>query len=138
MRETVELSSLDLRYEGHRLRDAAGKARLLASIAQRGIEEPLQGVDTPGAASAGRLQTLPLPPEAGDRLRALRVAGRGGSRRHPQSDAGFHGQGVWAFWSRPASSSICFDPRHERGGGGPNALAQQRLGLRCGGVCWRG
>jgi len=46
MSENVELSSFDLRYEGHRLRDAAGEARLLASIAQRGIEEPLQGVDT--------------------------------------------------------------------------------------------
>jgi hypothetical protein len=46
MSENVELSSLDLRYEGHRLRDPAGEARLLASIALRGIEEPLQGVDT--------------------------------------------------------------------------------------------
>ena len=45
MREMVELSSLDLRYEGHRLRDDAREARLLASIAERGIEEPLQGVD---------------------------------------------------------------------------------------------
>ena len=49
MRENVELSSLDLRYEGHRLRDHAREARLLASIAQRGIEEPLEGVDTPDA-----------------------------------------------------------------------------------------
>ena len=32
MSEIVELSSLDLRYEGHRLRDPAGEARLLASI----------------------------------------------------------------------------------------------------------
>jgi len=47
MRETVERSTLDLRYEGHRLRDDAREARLLASIAQRGIEEPLEGVDTP-------------------------------------------------------------------------------------------
>lgn len=46
MRELVELSSLDLRYEGHRLRDDAREARLLASISERGIEEPLQGVDT--------------------------------------------------------------------------------------------
>jgi hypothetical protein len=46
MRESVELSSLDLRYEGHRLRDDAREARLLASIAERGIEEPLCGVDT--------------------------------------------------------------------------------------------
>ena len=49
MREMVELSSLDLRYEGHRLRDDAREARLLASIAERGIEEPLGGVDTPAA-----------------------------------------------------------------------------------------
>jgi len=49
MREMVELSSLDLRYEGHRLRDDAREARLLASIAERGIEEPLQGVDRSAA-----------------------------------------------------------------------------------------
>ncbi len=46
MRENVELSSLDLRYEGHRLRDDAREARVLASIVQRGIEEPLEGADT--------------------------------------------------------------------------------------------
>jgi len=42
----VERSTLDLRYEGHRLRDDAGEARLLGSIAERGVEEPLQGVDS--------------------------------------------------------------------------------------------
>jgi hypothetical protein len=47
MSESVERSSLDLRYEGHRLRDDVREARLLASIAERGIEEPLEGVDTP-------------------------------------------------------------------------------------------
>lgn len=47
MSETVERSSLDLRYESHRLRNDATEARLLASIAERGIEEPLGGVDTP-------------------------------------------------------------------------------------------
>ncbi len=47
MSENVELSSLNLRYEDYRLRDAAGEARVLASIAERGIEEPLEGVDTP-------------------------------------------------------------------------------------------
>jgi len=47
MSETIERSSLDLRYEGHRLRNDAAEARLLASIAERGIEEPLGGVDTP-------------------------------------------------------------------------------------------
>jgi hypothetical protein len=47
MSETIERSSLDLRYEGHRLRNDAAEARLLASIAERGIEEPLGGVGTP-------------------------------------------------------------------------------------------
>jgi hypothetical protein len=45
MNENVELSSLDLRYEGYRLRDDAREARLMASIATRGIKEPLEGVD---------------------------------------------------------------------------------------------
>ena len=43
----MERSSLDLRYEGYRLRNDAAEARLLASISERGIEEPLGGVDTP-------------------------------------------------------------------------------------------
>ena len=47
MSESVERSSLDLRYEGYRLRNVAAEARLLASISERGIEEPLCGVDTP-------------------------------------------------------------------------------------------
>jgi hypothetical protein len=42
----VELSALDLRYESYRMRNPGLEARLLASIAQRGIEEPLEGVDT--------------------------------------------------------------------------------------------
>jgi predicted transcriptional regulator len=45
MTREVELSILDLRYEGYRMRNPAQEARLLASIAQRGIEEPLEGVD---------------------------------------------------------------------------------------------
>lgn len=44
----VELSSLDLRYEGYRMRNPGLERRLLASIAERGIEEPLEGVDSPG------------------------------------------------------------------------------------------
>jgi len=47
MSETVERTSLNLRYQTHRLRNAAAEARLLASIAQRDIEQPLAGVDTP-------------------------------------------------------------------------------------------
>jgi len=46
MAREVELSILDLRYESYRMRNPALEGRLLASIAQRGIEEPLEGVDT--------------------------------------------------------------------------------------------
>src|SRR6516162_2089666 len=41
----VELSALDLRYESYRMKNPAVEARLLASMAERGIEEPLEGVD---------------------------------------------------------------------------------------------
>jgi hypothetical protein len=41
----VELATLDVRYESYRLRQRAVEARLLASIAERGIVEPLEGVD---------------------------------------------------------------------------------------------
>ncbi len=46
--QEIELSTLDLRYERYRMRDRAGEARLLASIAERGIDEPLEGVDCQG------------------------------------------------------------------------------------------
>lgn len=45
MGHEVELSALDLRYESYRMKNPAQEARLLASIARRGIEEPLEGVD---------------------------------------------------------------------------------------------
>jgi hypothetical protein len=44
MSEEIELSVLDLRYESCRMRVAGIEARLLSSIAERGIEEPLEGV----------------------------------------------------------------------------------------------
>jgi ParB/RepB/Spo0J family partition protein len=47
MSESVERTSLDLRYQTYRLRNDAAEARLLTSIAQRGIQQPLRGVDTP-------------------------------------------------------------------------------------------
>jgi hypothetical protein len=47
MSREVEMTQLDLRYEGHRMRQASVESRLLSSIAQRGIEEPLEGVDMP-------------------------------------------------------------------------------------------
>ncbi len=47
MSKNVETSTLNLRYEGYRLKDAASEARLMATIAERGIDKPLEGVDTP-------------------------------------------------------------------------------------------
>lgn len=43
IRSEVELSQLDLRYEGHRLQERGREDRLLASIAREGIREPLAG-----------------------------------------------------------------------------------------------
>jgi hypothetical protein len=45
MSNEVELASLDLRYESFRLKQPALEQRLLSSILQRGIEEPLEGVE---------------------------------------------------------------------------------------------
>jgi predicted transcriptional regulator len=45
MAQDVELSSFDLRYESYRMKNRALEARLLASIAERGVDEPLEGVE---------------------------------------------------------------------------------------------
>ena len=45
MANEVDLASLDLRYEGFRLKQPALEERLLASLAQRGIQESLEGVE---------------------------------------------------------------------------------------------
>jgi hypothetical protein len=44
----AELSTFDLHYEAYRMKNPALEARLLASIVERGIEEPLEGVDVEG------------------------------------------------------------------------------------------
>ena len=44
----LELSLLDLRYEGYRLRQPRQEAALLSAIAQEGIREPLRGVTREG------------------------------------------------------------------------------------------
>jgi len=43
--EETELSTIDLRYESYRVKSPAQEAQLLASIAERGIDEALEGVD---------------------------------------------------------------------------------------------
>lgn len=45
MREQVEISSFDLRYEGCRQKNAAAEKALVVSILEQGVREPLQGVD---------------------------------------------------------------------------------------------
>ena len=44
--EGVEISTLDLRYESYRLKSKGTEKALLVSIAENGIRDPLQGVDT--------------------------------------------------------------------------------------------
>jgi len=46
MVEQVEILSFDLRYEGCRMKNKAAERRLLCSILEQGIRDPLQGVDT--------------------------------------------------------------------------------------------
>ena len=45
MSRDVEISVLDTRYESYRMVNVAQEQRLLGSVAARGIEEPLEGVD---------------------------------------------------------------------------------------------
>jgi hypothetical protein len=45
MMPEIEISQLDLRYEGFRMKHPGLEEKLLASIAQRGIEEALEGVE---------------------------------------------------------------------------------------------
>ena len=44
MTEDIDLKTLDLRYEGLRIKNPESEARLCISIAQRGVSEPLEGV----------------------------------------------------------------------------------------------
>ena len=46
MAEQVEISSLDLRYEGFRMKSPGAERAILMSIMEKGIRDPLQGVDT--------------------------------------------------------------------------------------------
>jgi predicted transcriptional regulator len=45
MGQDVELSSLDLRYEGYRMKNPGLEEKLLTSMSTRGIEAPLEGVE---------------------------------------------------------------------------------------------
>jgi len=45
MVQAIEISSLDLRYADYRLKNAGVEGKLLSSIAESGIKEPVEGVD---------------------------------------------------------------------------------------------
>ena len=49
MVEQVEIASLDLRYEGFRMKSPGVEKALLMSIMEKGIRDPVQGVDTKDA-----------------------------------------------------------------------------------------
>jgi hypothetical protein len=49
MIESVEIGSLDLRYESCRMKNAAVERGLLASISEHGVREALQGADAAGS-----------------------------------------------------------------------------------------
>ncbi len=46
MTQQVEVSSIDLRYQAYRIRNPSAEKRLLQSIVEKGIHDPLQGIDT--------------------------------------------------------------------------------------------
>ena len=48
MKKTVEIASLDCRYEAFRIKNKHSEAQLLASISQQGIVEPLEGTGDKG------------------------------------------------------------------------------------------
>ena len=45
----MEISSFDLRFEDYRLRNQTAERILLASISEKGVRDPLQGVDMDNA-----------------------------------------------------------------------------------------
>ena len=104
MAREVELATLDGRYESYRLRQHSAEARLLASIAERGIAEPLEGVEAGRApCAAQRVQAVALRAQAGAGQRAVRVAGgrRGAGDRGVV--ARLQRPGACRCWSRRAS-----------------------------------
>ena len=94
MAREVELSSLDLRYEGYRMKNAGLEGRLLTSMVQQGIQEALEGVEVQGASillngfkryrCARKLQLRTLPyaavgeDEAAGIINLLRIANNRG------------------------------------------------------------
>jgi predicted transcriptional regulator len=69
MNQEVDISSFDLRYEGHRMRNRNTEKRLLNSILEQGVRDPLQGIEV----QAGSRILL----DGFKRLRCARILGMG-------------------------------------------------------------
>ena len=76
---TLEVNQIDLRYAELRLRDASQERRLLSSIAERGIDEPLCGVPNSAVPGGGILL---------DGFKRLRCARRLGLTTVPWGELG--------------------------------------------------
>jgi len=128
MAKEIELSSLDLRYEGYRMKNPGLEERLLVSIAQRGIEEPLEGVQRQQASillngfkryrCAHKLQLRSVP---------ARLAGRGRSSRNHEPFADFQQPGLEHSGAGGLHRRTLRERLPERSRDGKRALAQQIL-----------
>ena len=131
MRETVELSSLDLRYEGHRLRDDAREARL-AGVDRRAGHRRAAGTawTRRRPASCWTASNATARPRSWESIACptFRWAQEEASG-HPEPDAGSTDKGLEHSGAGPVRRRSVDHPRHERGGGCRDALAQQGLGL---------
>jgi hypothetical protein len=125
MAKEIELSSLDLRYEGHRMKNPGLEERLLVSIVQRGIEEPLEGVQRQEASILRRrFQAVSLCAQAATSQRAVRFAGRGRGSRNHEPFADFQQQGLEHPGAGGVHRRTLCDRLPERGRDGKRAFAQ--------------
>ena len=139
MTRSVELAALDLRYESYRMRNPAAEARLLASLAERGIEEALEGVDAAGGSILlNGFKRYRCASKLRIRMAALCVAGRrrGGCHRHSAANV-----------QRPIADDSGAGPLHrgiapaqcpERGRHRRPVIAEQVLGEHATGSDGRG
>src|SRR6266436_739655 len=109
MAKDVELSSLDLRYEGYRMKNPGLEERLLVSIAQRG-------------------QAVSLCAQAATAQGAVCLAGTGRASRDHEPSADFQQQGL----EHPGAGSVHRRTQREGppecGGDSKRAFPQQVLG----------
>src|ERR1700739_1506464 len=95
MAKEIELSSLDLRYEGYRMKNPGLQERLLVSIAiARHRGTPGRRATRANQRFAQRFQALSLCAQAATSHRAVRLAGRGRSSSNHEPFADLQQQGL--------------------------------------------